>query len=153
MRPGCRSFPASRATKRPRSARGASATFTYRVTTTAAVPAIDIPETQSCSCDHRNTQIDSWLSWVIVGQAPNGEYQQYCLCDTGCCAGQDATTIQPEVGTFSGTIEWNGRTWNGPSDTGADPGDFFLVGDYGVTVRFHGYGQGMVEATLPIEIY
>jgi len=134
-------------------ARGQPATFEYAVTVTGAVPAIAIPDSQSCSCDHRNTQIDSWLSWVIVGQAPSGDYQQYCLCDTGCCAPQDATTITPEVGTFTDTIEWNGRTWQGPSDTGNEPGDYFLVGTYGVTVRFHGYTEGSVEGTLPIVVY
>lgn len=133
--------------------RGTAGSFTYSVTTTSAVPAIDVPASGSCSCAYRSTQIDSWLSWGIGGQATSGANQQYCLCDTGCCAPQDATTITPEAGTFTDTIEWSGRTWQGPSDTGNEPGDYFLVGDYAVRVGFYGYDAGEVVATLPIVVY
>lgn len=131
---------------------GEPAQFTYRVTTTAAVPAIDIPDSSSCACDHRTAEISSWLAWSIGGTSASGNSQQYCLCDTGCCAPQASTTITPVVGTFANTLEWSGRVWGGPSDTGNPEGAFFQVGTYGVTVRFSGYAMGFVEATLPIEI-
>ena len=132
--------------------RGEAAVFTYRVTVDASVPAIDVPESNSCDCNHRNAQIDSWVSWTIAGTSSAGSSQQYCLCDTGCCAPQSSATITPQQGTIEENIMWPGRVWQGPSDTGNEPGDYFEVGTYNVTVSFAGYAQGGVTASLPIEI-
>ena len=54
--------------------------------------------------------------------------------------------------TESGTINWSGRNWSGPSDTNNPEGAPFAPGSYGVNVTFDGRGQGSVTATLPIEI-
>lgn len=132
--------------------RGQPATFTYRVTVDSTVPAIDVPATNTCECTARTTQIASWVSWSIGGQAFTGESQQYCLCDVGCCAPSSASTITPDAGELSDTIAWSGRTWQGPSDFGAPEGDYFLLGTYNVTVRFAGYDQGEVVGSLVIEI-
>lgn len=132
--------------------RGQPATFTFRVVTTNAVPAIDVPATSSCDCDYRTTQIASWVGWIINGTSTTGENQQYCFCDTGCCAPQAMQTITPEVGTYEDTITWSGHTWFGPSDTGNAEGDAFLVGSYAVLVGFTGYAEGSVSAMLPIQI-
>jgi hypothetical protein len=120
--------------------------------TTASVPTIAVPDSMSCDCSHPNATIASWVSWDIAGTSAVGEPQQYCLCDTGCCAPGDPGTITPDVGTVSDTIVWPGRVWSGPSDTGNVPGDFFAVGSYAVSVRFFGFDEGSVEASLPIMI-
>jgi hypothetical protein len=132
--------------------RGERATFSYRVAADANVPAIEVPETSSCSCAYRTPALETWVAYSIGGMSAAGERQIYCLCDTGCCAPRGATTVQPSVGMLDRKIEWSGRTWNGPSDTGNPEGDFFRPGRYSVSVNFTGYGQGNVLAELPIEI-
>jgi hypothetical protein len=132
--------------------RGQAASFEYEVVVDASVPAIDVPASQSCDCAFRSQEIASWVTWQIDGSAAGGENQRYCLCDTGCCPGQDATTVTPEVGTSADTIQWSGHVWNGPSDTGNQEGDPFAVGTYAVNVSFTGFNRGSVTASLPIEV-
>lgn len=132
--------------------RGHGINFQYSVTTTAEVPAIAVPATSSCDCSRRSTQISSWTGWIINGMTSGGESQQYCLCDTGCCAPQGASTIQPEIGVFDDEVQWSGRTWNGPSDTGQGMGDYFDAGTYAFRVGFAGYGAGSVSAELAFTV-
>jgi hypothetical protein len=132
---------------------GEAAEFTYEVTTDGTVPAIDIEASSGCgSCTKPSEDPLSFVSYQIGGAAQGGEPQSYCLCDVGCCQPDQAATVQPKATTVSGTIEWSGRNWFGPSDTNNPEGDFFLPGSYGVDVTFNGRAQGTVKATLPIEI-
>lgn len=132
--------------------RGNSVRFSYSVTTTTEVPAITVPASDSCSCNHRSTQIASWTGWIINGMTSAGESQQYCLCDTGCCAPQDESTIQPVVGVFEDEVQWSGRTWNGPSDFGQQMSDYFEPGAYAFRVGFSGYDHGSVSTELPFRV-
>jgi len=135
-------------------ARGQAAHIVYTVTADATVPAIATPASAGCGeCQKRTTDPASWVRWNIGGTAFSGTSQNYCVCDTGCCLPDDAQTIQPAPATETGTIDWDGRTWYGPSDTGNAEGDFFLPGSYGVYVTFDGYDSGNVQAVLPIEVY
>lgn len=61
-----------------------------------------------------------------------GGGQRYCLCDLGRCAG-DTPSSDLAPGTYAYALEWTGRNWEGPSDTGTSFGDPFPPGAY--TVR------------------
>jgi hypothetical protein len=128
---------------------GEPAKFTYEVTTDSRLPPIVIAASQSCgSCRSAADDPLAFTSYDIDGIA-NGMRQLYCLCDVGCCAPDRAQTITITPATKTGVIEWSGRNWQGPSDTGNQEGAFFPPGSYGVHVSFSG---GELIATLPIEI-
>ncbi len=132
---------------------GRPARFSYEIAIDAAVPPIDIPAASGCgSCTTHTTDPRSWIRWRIDGTSIEGDDQTYCLCDVGCCPAEPAATIQPEVGVVSDVIEWSGRTWQGPSDTGQPEGAFFALGLYQVRVTFFGFARGSVTAELPIEV-
>lgn len=132
--------------------RGSSATFRYEVTATANTPPIKVPARTACECSDRTADPASLLHWSIHGTSPAGDEKRYCICDVGCCPPGPAQKIQLDARESSGTIEWPGREWNGPSDTGNPLGDVFPPGRYEVSVIFEGYDAGTVEAKLPIEI-
>jgi hypothetical protein len=133
--------------------RGTPATFTYEVTTTG-VPPITLPQnTGGCSdCGVYTTDPLSFTRYSIGGDSAGGEHQQWCLCDQGCCFGTNGETVQVNDATTSFQIQWSGRVWFGPSDTGNQEEGFFLPGRYDVFVTFKGFDEGNVQATLPIEI-
>jgi hypothetical protein len=65
-----------------------------------------------------------------------GESQGHCRCDVGRCMPDDEwITLEP--GTYTATVEWAGRNWSGPSDTGNEPDEVFPPGSYvfGVTAQ------------------
>jgi len=76
----------------------------------------------------------------------HGNDQEYCLCDVGLCADTTMTT-EVATGVYEGTIEWEGRNWSGPSDTGNPMGEPFGVGGYDVEVK----ALGEVDA-VPYEV-
>ncbi len=132
--------------------RGTAAHFTYEVTT-SGVPPLDVPSSTGCGpCVRPSAEPMSWLRWRVEGMSPAGEYQRYCLCDTGCCPPLQTSTIQVSSTTQSATIDWSGRVWDGPSDTGNPEGDYFAPGRYAVVVTFAGFEAGEVRAELPIEV-
>ena len=70
-----------------------------------------------------------------------GGDQYYCLCDYGLAPPPDesrevAKTLK--MGSYDHAIEWDGRNWYGPSDTGNPKGDPFPAGTYEVKVTIHG---------------
>ena len=67
----------------------------------------------------------------------SGNDQQHCLCDTGLCM-RDEQWVTLEPGTYTATIEWAGRNWSGPSDTGNEPGEVFPPGSYSLDVSADG---------------
>ncbi|NVB78176.1 MAG: hypothetical protein HOV81_07270 [Kofleriaceae bacterium] len=133
--------------------RGTQAMFRYEVTTAAAT-AITVPDSGGgCGdCSGHNADPASFTRWVIAGTSAGGEDQQYCICDVGCCAPTQIQTVTVDATRSVETIQWMGRTWQGPSDTNNEMGGYFLPGRYTVDVTFQGYAQGMVHAQLPIEI-
>lgn len=132
---------------------GEAAEFTYEVKTDGSVPPIETAADTGCgACSKPSEDPLSFVRYSIGGASPDGAQQRYCLCDVGCCAPADAATTQLPATTASAAIQWSGRNWSGPSDTGNPQGDFFLPGKYGVEVTFSGSAQGSVTATLPIEI-
>lgn len=77
---------------------------------------------------------------LIVGYRIAGAGQNYCLCDTGLCAPQSLVTTTV-VGTHARYIPWDGRNWNGPSDTGNREGAAFPPGTYTLTLTATGTRQ------------
>ncbi|MGZ3422219.1 MAG: hypothetical protein ACXVEF_36015 [Polyangiales bacterium] len=128
---------------------GTGGTFTYEVTVDDTAPILHTAATgPGCSvCASWSADPLSFVSWNIGGGSI-----RYCMCDTGCCAPQTEKTITLDRGKKSGTIDWPGKQWNGPSDTGAPLGDPFPPGTYSVSVSFQGAKEGTVTATLPITV-
>ena len=74
---------------------------------------------------------------LIVSYRISGPGQNYCLCDTGLCAPQ-STVTSTVVGSHTRQIPWDGRNWNGPSDTGNREGAAFPPGTYTITLSATG---------------
>ena len=92
----------------------------------------------------------------IYGTDYLGNENQYCLCDVGLCEDSPIESmVQP--GTYQGSISWEGRNWNGPSDTGNPQGEPFVGGSYTVEVKAIGETDDgtpyEVIGELPITIY
>ncbi|AUX27293.1 hypothetical protein SOCEGT47_078770 [Sorangium cellulosum] len=132
---------------------GEHAEFVYEVTTDASVPPIDIAASTGCGrCTKPSSDPLSFVSYQISGTSVDGEPQRYCLCDVGCCAPDEATTVEVDATVATDTIRWSGRQWDGPSDTGNPEGAAFAPGSYDVVVTFDGGAQGSVTAKLGIQI-
>ncbi|WP_441290109.1 hypothetical protein ACSRUE_05600 [Sorangium sp. KYC3313] len=135
---------------------GEPAEFIFTVTTDSSVPPIDIAASTGCGrCVEPTSDPLSFVSYKISGLSwgADPQPQLYCLCDVGCCAPDEAVTVQVDATTVTQTIRWSGRQWTGPSDTSNPEGAFFRAGSYDVEVTFDGQEQGSVTAKLPIEIY
>ena len=94
-------------------------------------------------------------SGLIVLEQLTGAGQSYCVCDTGLCAPnpQPATTLH--AGRYGAAFSWDGRNWNGPSDTGNPKGAAFPPGAYSLTVRAAGTQRSSrfaLSATLAIRL-
>ncbi|HEX3906057.1 MAG TPA: hypothetical protein VH853_24760 [Polyangia bacterium] len=66
---------------------------------------------------------------LIVGYEISGAGQSYCRCDVGLCPAQTFDTAVV-AGTHGRQIPWDGRNWDGPSDTGNPEGAPFPPGTY-----------------------
>jgi hypothetical protein len=89
-------------------------------------------------------------SGLIVGfEITGNSNSRYCLCDVGPCMRQTFTT-QALTGTYPAAIQWDGRNWLGPSDTGNPKGTAFPPGTYTLTVTAKGTwnGPGSCDASL-----
>jgi hypothetical protein len=128
---------------------GVGGTFTYEVTVDDTAPVLHTAATgPGCGvCASWSADPLSFVSWNIGGAGA-----RYCMCDTGCCAPQPEKTVTLDRGTRSAKIDWPGKQWNGPSDTGAPLGAPFPPGNYTVSVSFSGAKEGNVTANLPITV-
>jgi len=89
-------------------------------------------------------------SGLIVGfEIAGNTGDRYCLCDVGPCMRQTFST-RTVAGTYPNTIRWDGRNWQGPSDTGNREGAAFPPGTYTLTVTAKGTrdGPGSCEASV-----
>ncbi len=63
-----------------------------------------------------------------------GGGQSYCLCDGGRCV-RPGVVFGATPGRREFTFAWDGRNWNGPSDTGNPKGAPFPPGEYALTLE------------------
>ena len=57
-------------------------------------------------------------SGLIVFEQLAGSGQKYCLCDTGLCMPPQGSAVTLHAAEYPASFKWDGRNWNGPSDTG-----------------------------------
>lgn len=69
----------------------------------------------------------------------------YCECDTGLCPSDPQPPVDLQPGTFADHVHIQARDWNGPSDTGIEPGEAFPAGNYDVILS--ATGTVVVEAS------
>jgi hypothetical protein len=94
-------------------------------------------------------------SGLILFERVDGGGQAYCLCDTGLCLAMPLPPRTLHAGTYATTFSWDGKNWNGPSDTGNPQGPPFPPGDYTVSVSAigtQGTASFAVSATLAIRL-
>ncbi len=79
----------------------------------------------------------------------DGASQKWCMCDVGLCAPTTSPFVATTVGAYPVAFSWDGKNWNGPSDTGNQPGAAFAPGMYTFTVSLTGKRQAADGATQP----
>jgi hypothetical protein len=128
------------------------AAFRYTVALTSAITYRAADSGGACGRCSGYTADPASLVDVQLG---DGAMVNYCpTCDQGCCpptAPGPALTL--DVGTTSGSFDWPGFQWHGPSDTAARLGAPFPAGPYRLTVSFRVPDVGAVVANLPVVVY
>jgi hypothetical protein len=61
------------------------------------------------------------------------------VCDTGLCPPPAEVVVTLQPGSHDHAFTWEGRNWNGPSDTMNPMGDYFPAGTYTLSVAAGGY--------------
>lgn len=121
--------------------------FDYVVIVTADVPGVTAEAQKTCD--------EPKSSGLYIGESVEGDGQNYCICDNGLCPPPMDPPATLKAGEYPASIEWDGKNWNGPSDTNNPKGKPFPPGDYTVKVRTSGQHQGKpfeVTAELPITL-
>jgi hypothetical protein len=108
--------------------------FSYRIVIEAA-----LAEVRSFSLDGGRCERPD-ASGLAVLESIGAGSQLYCLCDVGrCFPAENEADLVP--GVYEARFDWQGRNWQGPSDTNNLPGDPFPPGTYRFEVRAAGtYG-------------
>ena len=123
----------------------AGLTLHYAVEIAADVPKV-VPLPQDAGrCDAPGS------SGLAVFAKLEGAGQRYCLCDFGLCEGTLPAAAALKAGSYQGEFAWDGRNWDGPSDTMNPKGAPFPVGSYTLTVTAKGT-VGDVGAAVPYEV-
>jgi hypothetical protein len=122
----------------------AGASFGYRLVVDADVPGI-VALNDLASC----LQPDS--SGLILAAEISGNGQSFCpTYDLGRCPQNSATTTA-KAGSFDYELVWDGRNWQGPSDTNQPEGASFPAGSYTLSVT--ATGTRLVDAgVLPFTV-
>jgi hypothetical protein len=90
----------------------------------------------------------------IAEAVVRGGDQRYCLCDTGLCP-PGRRVSAPGPGVYPGSLAWDGRAWEGPSDFGNPKGAPFPPGRHTLEVVARGTRDGApweVAGTLEITL-
>jgi hypothetical protein len=112
----------------------AGMTFLYRTVIDEPIPAVTSSPLESCDRPDASGLAALEKIW-------GGDGQAYCLCDTGRCAPEEITAdLVP--GSWETAYPWDGRNWNGPSDTMNPEGPPFPPGFYRFEVRAAGSTPG-----------
>ena len=89
---------------------------------------------------------------LILFPRVDGDGHIWCICDTGLCAGPDETPKPLQAGTYPSVFEWDGREFQGPSDTGFKPGEPFPPGVYTLSLRAIGRWEDAPEGARSFEV-
>ncbi len=68
----------------------------------------------------------------------SGKDQLYCLMDLGLSPPIEEIVTKIKRGSYVHVMEWDGRNWTGPSDTGNRKGNPFPAGTYELKVTLKG---------------
>ena len=97
-------------------------------------------------------------SGLVVLERISGAGQSYCRCDEGRCSPPTFPPVSVTAGAHPAQLAWDGRNWNGPSDTATPEGVPFPPGQYTLELRAIGAFKGApgdrftVAATLGITL-
>ncbi|MBM4355646.1 MAG: hypothetical protein FJ109_17965 [Deltaproteobacteria bacterium] len=125
-------------------------TFHYRIIVEKAVHNVVSQPLDAGHCDVPGT------SGLRVFEKIHGNGQAWCFCDEGLCKDTNEP-VEIEAGEYADSLSWDGNNWNGPSDTGNEPGPPFPPGEYTLVLRAEGtYGEGGIlfaeTATMQITL-
>ncbi len=90
-------------------------------------------------------------SGLIVFEKLGVDPTSYCLCESGHCAPYVGKPGVLSKGTFGQTFTWDGKAWNGPSDTGTPEGAAFPVGTYTLVLSAKGTQTAANGSATPFE--
>ncbi|MBN1421573.1 MAG: hypothetical protein JXP34_22560 [Planctomycetes bacterium] len=121
------------------------ATFLYRTIIESDIAGTIAESLDGGGCDAPDR------SGLAVLETIEGEGQSYCLCDVGHCVPL-VNAVDLVAGTYEGEFDWDGRNWNGPSDTNNPEGPPFPAGRYRFTVRAAGTYPGGSGERIPYEV-
>ena len=125
-------------------AAGAAGTFTYVTTIKDPLTFTTAPH---AGCTPTTSDPASFIVTEVLGTNA-----RYCpTCDVGTCPEDPGEDITIPAGTYMGQLNWPGRQWDGPSDTGKQLGPAFPPGSYTVHVQFT-IPAGVIDAKLPITV-
>lgn len=113
------------------------------------------PNVAPASQDVGNCEMPDQSGLILFARLA-GMSQQYCQCDVGLCSGP---RLKPPItltaGTYPESFSWDGKNWNGPSDTNQPEAAPFPVGSYTLDVSAVGSvgnASFTVNATLGIQL-
>jgi len=130
---------------------GVGGKFEYTVTLDHAVTFTLPGSGGACgACFGNAPNVGSLLDVRVGGGADSSV--RYCSCDKGCCVPTTAHAVRLEAGTTQGTLDWPGKEWDGPSDTGNQPGAPFPPGSYFVTLNLNLAEAGQAVIKFPISV-
>jgi hypothetical protein len=108
----------------------AGISFLYDVVVEAAESSFvqsEPPTGQTCASPKTGAEL-------YVFEQISGNGKTYCECDRGNCL-RGSSKVGAKAGRSSLTFPWDGREWQGPSDTGNPKGPAFPPGEYTFNVK------------------
>lgn len=101
---------------------------------------------------------DNWMyggvgTWLRIEGKVGGQEQVWCQCDTGPCffmgGANDDKWVATTPGVYDAQISWDGKNFQGASDTQQVPGKAFPPGEYFFRVQTHGKRKKADGTTEP----
>jgi hypothetical protein len=128
----------------------AGITFSYRIIVSQDTPGVIAKPQDTGGCMTPGSSGLSVFTKITEGS------QVYCpACDVGLCAPTTPAAAVLKQGVYPDTFTWDGKTWNGPSDTSNPEGPPFTTGSVTVSLSAIGTVNGTaftVSAAFPITL-
>jgi hypothetical protein len=127
---------------------GQGGQFRYSVEFGQMLDFTTVSSNGGCGLCYDPANAETWLDFTLQGSDA-----RYCPeCAIGCCLPTEAMPASVAAQTVSGTIDWPGLQWDGPSDLGIEPEGAFPPGDYTASLTLALPGLGQVTARLPVQV-